>query len=65
MKAITKTASILLIMVLTASVGPLLLAQSGRGTLTGVIKDSTGALVLKFKSSWFSFPLRIAFASYR
>ena len=45
MKAIMKTASILLMLVLAASVEPLLLAQSGRGTLTGVVKDATGALV--------------------
>jgi len=44
MKSMTKTTSILLILTLAVAVQPLL-AQSGRGTLTGVVKDATGALV--------------------
>src|SRR5262245_38275486 len=44
MKSMMKTASILLILALVVSVGPLL-AQSARGTITGVVKDATGALV--------------------
>ena len=44
MKSMTKTTSILLILALAVAVQPLL-AQSGRGTLTGVVKDATGALV--------------------
>ena len=43
-KSLTKTASILLILVLAAAVEPLL-AQSGRGTITGTVQDGTGALV--------------------
>ena len=43
-KSMTKTASILLILVLAAAAGPLL-AQSGRGTITGAVQDGTGALV--------------------
>ena len=43
MKSMTKTTSILLILTLAVAVQPLL-AQSGRGTLTGVVKDALGAL---------------------
>ena len=43
-KSMIKTASILLILVLGAAVEPLL-AQSGRGTITGTVQDGTGALV--------------------
>ena len=44
MKSMTKTTSILLILALAVAVQPLL-AQSGRGTITGTVQDSTGALV--------------------
>jgi len=43
-KSMMKTTVILLILLLGATKNPLL-AQSGRGTLTGVVKDATGALV--------------------
>ena len=44
MKSTIKSATFLLIVALAVAVGPLF-AQSGRGTLTGVVKDATGALV--------------------
>ena len=44
MKSMIKTTSILLTMVLAVAVQPLP-GQSGRGTITGVVQDSTGAMV--------------------
>lgn len=43
-RMVAKSACILLILVASVSLGPLL-AQSGRGTITGVVRDSSGAVV--------------------